>query len=147
MSALSKIWNSVLFHSSNRWFNLPKTAQTDAHPKHEGPFGVLKARSMGWLDRVTYGGRHATPAFYVAVAVILTAITLVEVWLFNVKSLGAVFVPILLILSAVKFIMVVGFFMHLRFDPKGFTYVFAAGMALGLAVFLAVLSLFFKLNG
>lgn len=147
MSAIAKLWNSVFFHRGNGWFNLPKTHQSDVHPPHEGPFGPMKAKSASWLTRITFGGRHATPAFYVAVAVILTILTLVEVWLFNVKSLGALFVPLLLFLSVVKFVMVIGFFMHLRFDPKGFSFVFATGMGLGLAVFLALLALFFKLNG
>jgi cytochrome c oxidase subunit 4 len=147
MSAISRIWNSLFFHRDAGWFTLPKTPQSDPKPRHEGPFGAMMARSRDWFNRVTYGGRHATPAFYVGVAVILTVITLVEVWLFNVNSLGALLVPLLLVLSAAKFLMVVGFFMHLRFDPKGFSFVFASGMALGLAVFLAVLALFSKLNG
>jgi cytochrome c oxidase subunit 4 len=147
MNALSRIWSSIFYHRSNGWFNLPRTPAGEPGPKNEGPFGAMMPKSRSWFDRVTYGGKHATPAFYVMVAVILTAITLVEVWLFTVTSLGALFVPVLLILSAAKFVMVVGFFMHLRFDPKGFTYVFGAGMALGIAVFVALLSLFFKLNG
>jgi cytochrome c oxidase subunit 4 len=147
MSAITRIWNSIFFHRSNGWFNLPKTSASDPQPGHEGPFGALMAQSRDWFNRVTYGGRHATPAFYVGVAVILTVITLVEVWIFNIGGLGALFVPLLLVLSTVKFLMVIGFFMHLRFDPRGFTFVFAAGMALGIAVFMALLALFFKLNG
>lgn len=136
----------LLTHPSNRWFNLPRTPQSDLPPKHEGPFGPLPAKFGAWLNRITYGGRHATPWFYVAVGVILSIITLIEVWMFNLH-LGAWFVPLLLVLSAAKFIMVVAFFMHLRFDPKGFSIVFGAGMSLGIAVFVALLALFFKLNG
>ncbi len=147
MSALAKLWSSLISHQSNGSFSLPKTGQTDTHPKDEGPFGTMNAKGRSWFTRVTYGDRHATPMFYVLIGAILTAITLVEVWLFTVTTLGPYFVPILLILSAVKFVIVVGFFMHLRFDPKGFTWVFAAGMFLGIAVFMALLSLFFKLNG
>ena len=147
MSAIARIWNSVFFHRSNGWFNLPKTPQSNERPLNEGPFGPMKAKSASWLSRVTYGGRHATPAFYVVIAVILSLLTVTEVWIFNVSSLGALFVPLLLILSVIKFVMVIGFFMHLRFDPRGFTYIFATGMGLGIAVFLAVLALFSKLNG
>ncbi len=147
MSMLSKIWHALLFHPSKGWYNLPKTPSSGANPPGEGPFGAMSAKGKQWANEVTYGGRHATPRFYVGVGIILGAITLVEVWLFNVQSLGAFFVPILLILSAVKFVMVVGLFMHLRFDPKGFSFVFGAGMALGLAVFVSLLTLFFKLNG
>ncbi len=147
MSALSRIWSSIFYHRSEGWFNLPKTRASEPRPVHEGPFGSTKASMGAWLKRVTFGGRHATPAFYVGVAVILTAVTLVEVWLFSVTTLGALYVPILLILSVGKFVMVIGFFMHLRFDPKGFSIVFGAGMALGIAVFMSLLALFFKLNG
>ncbi|MSQ34731.1 MAG: hypothetical protein EXR57_02810 [Dehalococcoidia bacterium] len=147
MSAIAKLWNAIFFHRGNGWFDLPRTHQTEALPPHEGPFGPMKAKTASWLSRITYGGRHATPGFYVAVAIILTILTLVEVWLFTVTSLGALFVPLLLFLSVVKFVMVIGFFMHLRFDPKGFTYIFAAGMGLGVTVFLVLLTLFSKLSG
>lgn len=145
MSAITRIWNTLFFHRSNGWFNLP--GQPGSGPQHEGPFGSLMAGARAWFNRVTFGGRHATPAFYTGVAVILTIITLVEVWIFNVGGLGALFVPLLLFLSLIKFLMVIGFFMHLRFDPKGFSIVFGAGMGLGIAVFVALLALFFKLNG
>ena len=46
-----------------------------------------------------------------------------------------------------KFVLVVAFFMHLRFDNKLFTWIFGAGFVIGVAVFLAILALFFKLNG
>ena len=147
MSAIAKLWSSLFSHQSNGWFSLPKTAQTATHPQDEGPLGPMNAKGRSWLTRITYGDRHATPTFYVLIGAILTAITMVEVWLFNITTLGPYFVPILMVLSVTKFVMVVGFFMHLRFDPKGFAFVFAAGMLLGTAVFMALLSLFFKLNG
>ena len=147
MSVISKIWNALFFHPAKGWFNLPKTPASEPNPPHDNPFGAMGARVKGWLTTVTYGGRHTTPRFYVAVAVILAIITLVEVWLFSVGSLGAWLVPLLLALSAVKFFMVVGFFMHLRFDPRGYTWVFGAGLSLGVAVFIALLSLFSKLKG
>ncbi len=147
MGAISKLWNSLFFHPSNGWFGLPKTGQSEADPMHEGPFGAAKAGFGSWARQVTFGHKPATPTFYVIIGAMLSAITLVEVWLFTITTLGPYFVPILLILSIAKFVIVVGFFMHLRFDPKGFTWVFTAGMLLGIAVFMALLSLFFKLNG
>ena len=56
-------------------------------------------------------------------------------------------VPVLLILSLLKFVMVVAFFMHLRFDNKAFRLDIRRRLHIGVAVFLAILALFFKLNG
>lgn len=79
---------------------------------------------------------HASPAFYWAVGAVLTVITAVEVAIFYVPSAAPVLVPSLLLLSAAKFLLVVLFFMHLKFDSRVFTGLFSAGMVL--AIFLVV---------
>ena len=81
-------------------------------------------------------GGHASPAFYWAIGGILTVITAVEVAVFYVPALHPVLVPTLLVLSATKFLLVVMFFMHLRFDSKIYSGLFMAGMVL--AMFMAV---------
>jgi cytochrome c oxidase subunit IV len=84
---------------------------------------------------------------YVIIALVLAGLTVIEVLtytnpgLFGGKDSKAI-VPILLILMAIKFWMVVGFFMHLRFDKKLLTVVFYSGLALAVAVYLAVLTVF-----
>ena len=45
------------------------------------------------------------------------------------------------LLSALKFIGVVAFFMHLRFDNKYFTIIFSSCMILGILVFISLLLL------
>ena len=79
---------------------------------------------------------HASTGFYWTIGVILTVITAVEVAIFYIPALESVLVPTLLLLSAAKFVLVVMFFMHLKFDSRIFSGVFLAGLAL--AAFMTV---------
>jgi cytochrome c oxidase subunit 4 len=85
---------------------------------------------------------HPGPKTYVIVGVILAIITLTEVWAYTQEELKPVLVPVLLVLSALKFVLVVGFYMHLRFDHPLFTGVFGFGLAVGASVITAFLFLF-----
>ncbi len=87
-------------------------------------------------------GRHASVGFYWTIAGILGVITAVEVAVFYIDALEPALVPILLTLSAVKFAMVVMFFMHLKFDSKVFTGVFVAGLSIGTFVVVALIVLY-----
>jgi cytochrome c oxidase subunit 4 len=78
---------------------------------------------------------HAGVGFYWLVGLVLAVITLLEVWLFTVEGLGGWFIPILLFLSVVKFVGVVAYFMHLRFDNLMFTYFFTSAMIIGILIF------------
>ena len=86
---------------------------------------------------------HPTPADYVRIAIILAIITLVEVIIYYLPSMRGILVPILLVLSIVKFLAVVGYFMHLKNDKRLFRLMFGAGLVLSLGVFLAMLAMFF----
>ncbi len=90
----------------------------------------------GHGTQVSEGGHggHASTGFYWAIGGILTVITAVEVAVFYIPALHPILVPTLLILSATKFLLVVMFFMHLRYDSRVFSGVFMAGMVL--AVFM-----------
>jgi cytochrome c oxidase subunit 4 len=85
---------------------------------------------------------HPGPKTYTIVGVILAIITLVEVWAYNQPFLRPGLVPILLVLSAVKFITVVGFYMHLGFDNRIFMTVFGFGLAVAFSVITAFMFLF-----
>ena len=73
-------------------------------------------------DAHTHGdGGHASVGFYWMIGIVLAIITAVEVAVFYMPVLSNVLVPVLLTLSAAKFVMVVMFFMHLKFDSKIFS--------------------------
>ncbi len=85
-------------------------------------------------------GAHASPGFYWMIGGILAVLTAIEVALFYMKP--PMEQPLLLILSAVKFVMVVGYFMHLKFDSKIFTGVFMAGLVLAMFMVSALVVLY-----
>ena len=66
-----------------------------------------------------------------------------EVWAYYIPSLvaSAVFVPLLLIMSAVKFIIVVMFYMHLKYDHKLFRAVFTGPLIIAMATLIGLLFL------
>jgi cytochrome c oxidase subunit IV len=80
-------------------------------------------------------------SWYVKIALVLAAITAAEVVL-SYMDVGAAFLPLLLTMMAVKFVMVVLFFMHLRFDSKWFNMAFWTGLILAILVYLAALTTF-----
>jgi cytochrome c oxidase subunit IV len=79
---------------------------------------------------------------YVIVGVVLAIITGIEVAIFYLPSLAGVLVPILLTLSAVKFFVVVLFFMHLKFDDAVFSRVFYGPLFLAVLVVMGMIVLF-----
>jgi cytochrome c oxidase subunit 4 len=90
---------------------------------------------------------HPTWSTYWKVATILTLITVAEVWVYYIPSFVASrgFVPTLLVLSAVKFFIVVAFYMHLRYDHKLFRALFTAPLIIAMTTIVALLFLFGKL--
>ncbi|UCD25114.1 MAG: cytochrome C oxidase subunit IV family protein [Gemmatimonadota bacterium] len=85
---------------------------------------------------------HPTTGTYLAVAGVLTVITLVEVGVFYVPAFASVLAPVLLILSGAKFALVVMFYMHLKTDHKLFTAIFTLPLLIAVAVIVALLFLF-----
>ncbi len=65
-----------------------------------------------------------------------------EVAIFYLPAMAPVLVPLLLVLSATKFMLVVMFFMHLKFDSRIFSGVFLAGMVLASFMTVALIILF-----
>lgn len=125
-----------LFHyDGNGWWRIPKTSEAQANPKYEHPFGKFIGVFKDFLSYITSGKGHATPAYYWIIAIILGVITLIEVWWFGVEGLRYLLVPSMLFFSIVKFILVVAFFMHLRFDHKLYSTVFVTCMVIGVIMF------------
>ena len=90
---------------------------------------------------------HPTLARYVLIAVVLTAVTIVEVGVYYVGALRSAFLPIFLGLSAVKFALVVMFYMHLRFDSRLFSVLSFGGLALAASIAVALMGLFGAFQG
>jgi len=85
---------------------------------------------------------HPSNRTYVLVAAILGVITAVEVAVFYLEVLHPALVPILLTLSAAKFTMVVGFFMHLKFDARLYRALFVGPLLVAIAVMMAMFLLY-----
>ena len=69
----------------------------------------------------THAAEHGlSTAGYVRIAMILAAITGLEVSTYYV-DFGRLFLPALLIMMVIKFVMVVSYFMHLKLDNKTFS--------------------------
>jgi cytochrome c oxidase subunit 4 len=89
---------------------------------------------------------HPTWGTYKWIALILTAITVVEVWCYYLPAFvgSPLFVPTLLILSAVKFAIVVMFYMHLKYDNALFSGLFVGSLAIAVITITALMLLFGK---
>ena len=89
---------------------------------------------------------HAHPTWkqYKWVALILTLITVVEVWVYYIPSFTRtkLFVPSLLIMSAVKFAIVVLFYMHLRYDARLFRALFTGPLIIAIVTLISLMFLF-----
>jgi cytochrome c oxidase subunit IV len=82
-----------------------------------------------------------TDAGYIKIALILAAITALEVSTYYI-DFGALFLPLLLTMMVVKFVMVVSYFMHLKFDNKIFSFLFYVGLGLALFCYIVALATF-----
>ncbi|MBA2277665.1 MAG: cytochrome C oxidase subunit IV family protein [Chloroflexia bacterium] len=81
---------------------------------------------------------HPGERVYINVAIILAVVTLLEVVIYYVDAISGILVPTLIIMSLAKFVTVVGYFMHLKYDDRRFSYIFSAGLITAVAVFVAV---------
>ena len=90
---------------------------------------------------------HPTWKQYKWVALVLTVITIWEVWAYYIPSLVAsrFFVPMLLILSAIKFAIVVMYYMHLKYDHRLFRALFTGPLIIASVTLLSLMFLFGQL--
>ncbi len=86
---------------------------------------------------------HPGPRQYVVVAVVLALLTALEVAVYYVKAIPhPALVAMLGFFAFWKFVLVVLWFMHLRFDSRIFRNLFVTGLSLALGVYLIVLFTF-----
>ena len=91
---------------------------------------------------------HPTWKEYKWVALILTVITIAEVWVYYTPFANTpLFVPTLLIMSIAKFTIVVMFYMHLKYDHKLFRALFTGPLTIAISTLIALLFLFSKFAG
>ena len=88
---------------------------------------------------------HPSDRQYVKIALILGALTALEVATYfeSVHHMGdAALYALLTVLMILKFIYVVAWFMHLKFDSVLFRRIFVAGVTLAVGVYLVMLTAF-----
>ena len=90
---------------------------------------------------------HPGTMVYVIVALFLTVLTAMEVTAFYVHALKPVLLPVLLSLSAAKFVLVAMFYMHLKFDRWGYSAIFVVQLLFAAAVIVSLGLLFAKFFG
>lgn len=95
-------------------------------------------------EKPAHAPEHAHPGAkeYLAIAVVLTVITAIEVAVFYLPAMKPALAPVLLTLSALKFCLVAMFYMHLKFDHRVFSWLFAVPITLATVVILALMKLF-----
>jgi cytochrome c oxidase subunit IV len=93
------------------------------------------------------GEVHEHPSWkqYKWVALVLTLVTMVEVWVYYTPfRQSPFFAPVLLVMSAFKFAVVVAFYMHLKYDHKLFRALFIGPLLIAMTTLTALLFLFSK---
>jgi cytochrome c oxidase subunit 4 len=101
------------------------------------------------IDVHSIGEVHEHPTWtqYKWVALILTLMTVVEVWVYYTPFQNSpMFAPTLIVMSAVKFAIVVLFYMHLKYDHKLFKALFTGPLIIAMSTIVALLFLFGKFS-
>ena len=78
---------------------------------------------------------------YIIIALLLAVLTAAEVAV-SYMDLGAWLVPALLVMMSIKFLTIVGYFMHLKFDSPIFKGFFYLGVFLAVTLFGIMLTTF-----
>jgi cytochrome c oxidase subunit 4 len=96
---------------------------------------------------MTTAHAHPTPRDYWLIALLLAVITAAEVAATYWAALDRFVAPILLVMAAAKFAIVVGYFMHLKYEKKIYRNLFLIGIFAAPILFGAVLFTFGVLIG
>ncbi len=89
---------------------------------------------------------HPGPGQYIVIGAILAIITLIEFGVFYLSLDPALMTWIILLLSTSKFLLVVGYFMHLKFDDARFSALFFFPMLIMVSIAVVLLALFLNLT-
>ena len=103
--------------------------------------------STDTLEDTSHGaddhGFHPSPRDYVNIAAVLAVLTALEVSTYFF-DFGVIAIPLLIVLMSVKFLYIAGWFMHLKFDTRAYSWLMYTGLVLALVLYaiVAVISLF-----
>lgn len=84
---------------------------------------------------------HASVSTYLTVAVVLAAVTALEIGVISIRQLTPILVPLLLIMATAKFALVVLFFMHLRYDSRVLSVLFVGPLTIAAGLVVALMTL------
>ena len=120
-----------------------ETASSTAAPEQ----AALEDTATDTHETTQHETEHAHPSDwqYIKIALLLAVLTALEVFTYfeSVHNLSdAALYVILTVLMVLKFVYVVAWFMHLKFDSMIFRRVFQVGIAMALAVYLIMLTAF-----
>uniref|UniRef100_A0A7C5VV83 Cytochrome C oxidase subunit IV n=1 Tax=Thermomicrobium roseum TaxID=500 RepID=A0A7C5VV83_THERO len=80
---------------------------------------------------------------WVRILILLTIATVLEVLTYVFEdALGVLTAPILIAFAVVKFVLVVAYYMHLKFDNRLLTGIFVWGLLIALSIFAAMAALY-----
>lgn len=97
------------------------------------PSGAVTAHRAG----------HATVKTYINVAIVLAILTAIEVATLYIPGIpNGLLVVSLLLMSVLKFFLVVGFFMHLKYDSPIMRSLFVGPLIIAILIILALMALF-----
>ena len=92
-------------------------------------------------DHEAHQHTHPSDALYIKVALILAAVTALEVGTYFIEDASTTMLVLLLFpMMILKFGVVCAYFMHLKYDNPLFRRVFVFGLTLAVAVYLIALS-------
>ncbi len=97
------------------------------------------------MSDTAHATSHPSTKDYVRIAIFLAVLTAIEVALFYLNEAVGMEgwdAPLLIGLSTIKFVVVVGWFMHLRFEDSFLARFFGAGFVLAMALYGIVLAVF-----
>jgi cytochrome c oxidase subunit 4 len=90
---------------------------------------------------------HPDSSQYIVIGIILAVFTAIEVAISFAAVPTNVVIPSLIVLTVLKFLLVVLWFMHLRFDSGWFRRLFVFGLFVALAIYAAAISLMLFAGG
>jgi cytochrome c oxidase subunit IV len=90
---------------------------------------------------------HPDSSQYIVIGIILAVFTAIEVAISFAAVPSGIAIPALIVLTVLKFLLVVLWFMHLRFDSGWFRRLFVFGLVVALAIYGIAISLMLFAGG